>query len=328
MSRWPKLSALERRTFRKLPRWRYERHPGGIARAVVFLEHSGAVIRPRTLQDLGRFLNFDGAENTDIGVELRASSPHVPVRLALRACDILAHETRAAGRKLQFSLAMSSRQMLRGLTNSGLKVSVHWAGGASQSLLRSAADIHASGALSEVVLHTSPARTEALETIFQKLAARGIPGVSVQMEYAQKWSRYEYGVLERVLSGLRRNGWQVGGLRVRMRESMCRKGRANSHCGAGVTKVAVGPDGALYPCHRFVSDRRRIIGTTALGFWPGVLGLHRYNPQQNPDCQGCGLISACDSGCIWLNLRETGRMDKTTSAVCEFTKMLWAEGIT
>jgi radical SAM protein with 4Fe4S-binding SPASM domain len=253
------------------------------------------------------------------------------------ATEILPREVRATKRQLQFYLMLPASLPTTALisTASRLRVPVclKWNGRNQKMLIKNVKGLCARGLLQEVVLLLSPSWIESLDRTLSELARIGAPSVSLQMEYAHPWSLYDYYLLEQTIRRLHESGWRMGSTEVLLGEPMCRKAPGASYCGAGVTKVAIASDGMLYPCHRFVGDRRwrasrqrrRAIGTAALGFWPGVLGLHRYRPEQNEGCHGCSLLSRCDTGCIWHNLHETSRIDKTTSAVCEFTKMLYRE---
>jgi len=306
---WPRLSQRERKVFSKLPRWRYERRPGGIERAYLIGDSNGAAIKPAVLKEVGRFLNFDGAETTPqspIFVDLCPAPHDACLRFIHSTMSILSQEVRAARRALRFG------------------VTLRWDGGRPDVMKERVAELVSRRLLREVVLLLSPGRIESLGDRLTALAGMGIPSVSLQMEYARRWSLYEYSLIGQIVRRMEEAGWRMGRMIVRLGEPMCRRPRGALSCGAGVTKVAITSDGMLYPCHRFAGDRTRAIGTVGLGYWPGVLALQRYRADQNEECRGCPLLSRCDACCIWLNLRETGRMNRTTSAVCEFSKMLYA----
>jgi radical SAM protein with 4Fe4S-binding SPASM domain len=350
MPTWPLLSQRERKVFTKLPRWRYQRRPGGIERACLFLNSDGAPIKPSVLKDVGRFLNFDGIETTPksrIVVDLHPVEFAGFVRSIRSAIDILSEEVRATRRNLEFGLTLPPDLVTRDLLSCAKRlrvpVTLRWdecfspgrpalryAGlGEKHRRNRTLAGERISslvslGLLREVALVLSPGCVELLDGVLAATASLSVPVVSLQMEYARRWTLYEYYLVEQAVRRLNDSEWRIGRMTVRLGEPMCRRPRGAVSCGAGVTKVAIGSDGTLFPCHRFAGDKKRAIGTAALGFWPGVLGLHRYRADQNVDCRGCPLLPRCDACCIWFNLRETGRMDRTTSAVCEFAKMLYA----
>ena len=309
MSPWPRLPRRERKVFSKLPRWRYARRPGGIERVCLIGDSDGSAIKPAILKEIGRFLNFDGAETTPrspIFVDLCPAPHDASLRFIHSAMSILSQGVRAARRALEFS------------------VTLRWDGGRPDVMKNRVAELVSRRLLREVVLLLSPGRIESLADRLTALARMGIPNVSLQMEYARRWSLYEYSLIEQRVRQLEETRWRVGETSVRLGEPMCRRPRGALSCGAGVTKVAITSDGMLYPCHRFAWDRTRTIGTVGLGCWPGVLALHRYRADQNEECRGCPLLSRCDACCIWHNLRETGHMNRTTSAVCAFSKMLYA----
>jgi len=269
----------------------------------------GSAIKPAVLKEVGRFLNFDGAETTTqspIFVDLCPAPHDACLRFIHSAMSIRSQGVRATRRALEFG------------------VTLRWDGGRPDVVKERVAQLVSLRLLREVVLLLSPGRIESLGDRLTALVRMGIPNVSLQMEYARRWSLYEYSLMGQMVRRLEEAGWRMGRTRVRMGEPMCRRPRGARSCGAGVTKVAITSDGMLYPCHRFAGDRTRAIGTVRLGYWPGVLALHRYRGDQNEECRGCPLLSRCDACCIWLNLRETGHMNRTTSAVCEFSKMLYA----
>jgi radical SAM protein with 4Fe4S-binding SPASM domain len=274
----------------------------------VLLGSDGAAIKPTVLRDVGRFLNFDGIE----------TSPQSPIFVDL--CPA-AHS--AGVRALHSVMSILSRETQRALE---FGVTLRWEGGSPGVTKEPVAELLTHDLLREVVVLLTPERVESLEGRLSSLARMGVPSVSLQMEYARRWSLYEYYLVERMVRRLEEAGWRMGGTSVRLGEPMCRQGRGAMSCGAGVSKVAIASDGTLYPCHRFAADRTRPIGTAGMGFWPGVLALQKCRADQNEGCRGCPLLPRCDACCIWLNLRETGRIVKTTSAVCEFTKMIYSGG--
>jgi radical SAM protein with 4Fe4S-binding SPASM domain len=277
------------------------------------------------LRDVGRFLSFDGSDAPDgILVELY---PTISWRIVSSAIEILRDETQAARQHLEFVLMSApDPKRLKAAQRLALPVILQCGARTSRRFFTRPGGLAECGLLREVALRLTPALAESLDAALSLLAGAGAPAVSLQMEYARAWSLYDYHLIAQTVQRLRANAWRIGAMVVRLGDPMCRAARSGDYCGAGVTKVAIGPEGVLYPCHRFIGDRARAIGTAALGFWPGVLRFHRYRPDQNPDCEGCPLIPHCDGGCIRHNLRETGRMDRTTSAVCEFTKALFCSG--
>jgi len=244
----------------------------------------------------------------------------------MRARDRLGECLHRAGRSIEVLVVLAPDQatlpFISAVRRAALSIMLRWDGRNPKDLIKCIPRLQENRQLGEIVLRLSPQWVESLESTLYGLADSEAPSVSLQMEYARRWSLYEYYVMQRTFRRLIGSGWRVGNTRVYLGEPMCRKAPGTSYCGAGMSKVAIASDGTLYPCHRFVTDRTRAIGTAELGFWPGVLRFWRYRADQNMGCAGCPLVPRCDTGCIWLNLSTNGRMDQTTSAVCEFSKMV------
>jgi uncharacterized protein len=97
-------------------------------------------------------------------------------------------------------------------------------------------------------------------------------------------------------------------------------------CGAGTALIAVGVDGTLAPCHRFVfygrdSGRAVTMGTLDDGVDDSVVrrfeGL-RVESLRAGDaaCADCGLLDLCTYGCAAINFAVTGRPDRIPEVVC------------
>lgn len=65
--------------------------------------------------------------------------------------------------------------------------------------------------------------------------------------------------------------------------------------------VAIGPDGDLYPCHRFDGYEEAIIGDVVRGIDTEKAGYFRKcDPYNVGEVKNCSLISECYK-CIWLS---------------------------
>ena len=99
-------------------------------------------------------------------------------------------------------------------------------------------------------------------------------------------------------------------------------------CGACHGAMAVGPDGTLYPCHRFVGMEKWALGRLADGpdrskceaFW------RDYRAAMKGTCGSCWAYRVCGGPCPW----EIARLDGTfrmTSRMCEDTCAWVKEGV-
>jgi uncharacterized protein len=73
-------------------------------------------------------------------------------------------------------------------------------------------------------------------------------------------------------------------------------------CGAGRDYVGVGPDGALYPCMRFVGIERYQIGQVPQGLDPAAAEAFRQGPgrpfDQRATCRSCWAAPLCGGPCF------------------------------
>ena len=100
-------------------------------------------------------------------------------------------------------------------------------------------------------------------------------------------------------------------------------------CGAGVGRVAVTPDGLIYPCSRFAGslDERYIIGHIEEGFYKSRLPeAIRAGEWARHKCSKCHLAEICSGGCPAVNLEATGSLYEPPKAYCAEVKA-WANAI-
>jgi len=90
-------------------------------------------------------------------------------------------------------------------------------------------------------------------------------------------------------------------------------------CGAGTGRVAVTPDGEIYPCSRFAGskDERYVIGHIEEGFYKSKLPeALRAGEWARPKCCKCPLAEICSGGCPAVNLEATGSLYEPPKAYC------------
>lgn len=97
-------------------------------------------------------------------------------------------------------------------------------------------------------------------------------------------------------------------------------------CDFGAEKVSVAPDGTLYPCVQFISDRPDAgdyrIGHVATGFTPRRAELIRANRQPRAQCAGCAFDGRCTNYCGCVNWQTTGRLTEVPGILCAHEQML------
>jgi uncharacterized protein len=87
-------------------------------------------------------------------------------------------------------------------------------------------------------------------------------------------------------------------LRQAMEQARRKKKRLNQ-CGAANGYLAVGAEGKLYPCHKFVGNERYVVGHVSSGIRdPGIPQMFHSAHVRNKDkCMSCWARYACGGGC-------------------------------
>lgn len=83
-----------------------------------------------------------------------------------------------------------------------------------------------------------------------------------------------------------------------------------SGCGSGTEYMAATPEGDLYPCHRFVGNKKYRLGDV----WNGVSNtelrneFRLCNAYSRPECQACWAKLYCSGGCAANAFEATGNI--------------------
>jgi len=97
-------------------------------------------------------------------------------------------------------------------------------------------------------------------------------------------------------------------------------------CDFGARKLSIAPDGNMYPCVQFVSDRDDakdyIIGDVINGPSENRDKLVAANKAPRTDCEGCELLGRCANYCGCTNWQTTGSLTKVSPFLCEHERML------
>ena len=99
-------------------------------------------------------------------------------------------------------------------------------------------------------------------------------------------------------------------------------------CGACHGAMAVGPDGTLYPCHRFVGMEKWALGRLADGPDPGRCKAfwRDYRAAMEETCGTCWAYRVCGGPCPWEIARADGTFGMTTR-LCEDTCAWVRQGV-
>lgn len=94
-------------------------------------------------------------------------------------------------------------------------------------------------------------------------------------------------------------------------------------CGLGNSAIAVDINGDIYPCHRFVSDKRSIIGNIYDGFKRRQEFLESVNIENIDKCKKCWAKNLCIGGCPKEFKEDIENKDENKLDLCELHKFLY-----
>jgi uncharacterized protein len=97
--------------------------------------------------------------------------------------------------------------------------------------------------------------------------------------------------------------------------------RKRYHCGAGISYVAVAPDGTLYPCHRLVGISRFSMGNLSQGVSRSLSEEILANAVESKDsCTRCWARYLCGGGCLYRSFIATGNPFTPDPVWCDLTR--------
>lgn len=97
-------------------------------------------------------------------------------------------------------------------------------------------------------------------------------------------------------------------------------------CYAGMNKIAICPDGSVYPCDSFVGIKEYCLGD----IHDDGLELARYQNiiiDDIPQCRNCPLKYLCGGDCYYNSYMKNGKPDKPDAQFCELQKHIIEESI-
>jgi uncharacterized protein len=110
--------------------------------------------------------------------------------------------------------------------------------------------------------------------------------------------------------------------------------RPEAPCGAGRSLIAVDCDGILYPCHRFVGDRRFAAGDVDRGVDAEILkpfqafrARFHARPQGRGGCAYCSAVMTCVGGCPAANVAATNDPRSIPPAWCQVQRIVAREAL-
>ena len=90
-------------------------------------------------------------------------------------------------------------------------------------------------------------------------------------------------------------------------------------CGVCRNMLAVGPDGDLYPCHRYYGMDKYVMGNIRSGW--DLNKLYRYYRKlldsRKKTCESCWVNSICPGQCPWYLSRVDGSIAEPDNSECD-----------
>ncbi len=104
--------------------------------------------------------------------------------------------------------------------------------------------------------------------------------------------------------------------------------KQRTRCGTATGGVGVGPDGRLYPCHRYVTRMGPVIGDVFNG-WDDVAlsraqawDVNRVHPADGSSCADCPVSLRCPGGgCLCVNLDLCGDIYAAPGIYCRLQRI-------
>ena len=182
----------------------------------------------------------------------------------------------------------------------------------------------------------TPATVDRLQPSVEYMWGRGLRYIVHQIDYTHPdWTpalfeRLEAGYrqlagfyLDRVRSGAH---FHLGLFDDKLKTHVASPFKLGEICDFGARRISVGPDGRLFPCVRFVSDRADAadycIGDVEHGLSARRDELVAENRRERPQCAGCAHLGRCTNYCGCLNWQTTGSLTTVPPIMCAHERML------
>jgi uncharacterized protein len=97
-------------------------------------------------------------------------------------------------------------------------------------------------------------------------------------------------------------------------------------CDFGAKKISIAPDGRIFPCVQFVSDKAEaqdfLIGHVDSGLTERRDALVQENREERGQCEGCSFLGRCTNYCGCVNWQLTGEITRVPGILCAHERML------
>lgn len=104
--------------------------------------------------------------------------------------------------------------------------------------------------------------------------------------------------------------------------------KQKTRCGTATGGIGVGPDGRMYPCHRYVTRMGPVIGSVFEGWDEAVLAraqawdVSKVRPAEGGSCADCPVNLRCPGGgCLCVNLDMCADIYAVPSVYCKLQRI-------
>jgi uncharacterized protein len=182
----------------------------------------------------------------------------------------------------------------------------------------------------------TPATADRLEPSIRYMWSRGLRFFAHQLDYTHPdWRPEHFAALERSYRGLAqfyleqaraRKHFHMTLFDEKLKSHASSPIRLGEFCDFGAKKVSIGPDGRIFPCVQFVSDRpdagEFCIGDVSQGFTERRQQLIDENKRERAQCEGCAFQGRCQNYCGCMNWQLTGELNQVPGILCAHERML------
>jgi uncharacterized protein len=182
----------------------------------------------------------------------------------------------------------------------------------------------------------TPATAERLAPSIEYMWSRGIRFIAHQLDYTHPdWTPERFAALEQSYRALARfyvdkaragQHFHLTMFDEKLRTHAKSPIALGETCDFGTRKISVHPDGRIFPCVQFVSDKPGAadfcIGHVETGLTSKRDALVAENKRSRPQCEGCALLGRCANWCGCMNWQLTGEITKVPGILCAHEQML------
>lgn len=170
----------------------------------------------------------------------------------------------------------------------------------------------------------------------KELVRRGFDVIAVDPVYEVTWTENDFSLYEEQLREVGRfyisclrNGRRIMVKPIDDAFAMFTMDeKQKTRCGTATDGVGVGPDGKIYPCHRYVTRMGPVVGSVFEGWNEDALravqawDVSKVRPEEGGSCADCPVNLRCPGGgCLCVNLDVCGDVYISPSVYCRLERI-------